>query len=194
MASETFSRIIETIPTLIETLSYPDNIVVEDTCLCWARLIDNCRSSKEHMERIVTAELLQKLIHLIPVPGRSNNNNNSNINNPSRRSSDGAFSHLLRIFHTISKYSPELSYQLLELDIVTCFYQIITGSTSVPTTTIEDTSNTNLSLNNRWRDSMLSMIGILVDLLPPLPTGKKEKMKKQRESDRLFFFVIYHYY
>ncbi|KAG2227218.1 hypothetical protein INT45_008462 [Circinella minor] len=166
MTSDTFPRIMDTLPILIETLSYPDNTVVEDTCLCWARLIESCRSSKEHMERIITTDLLEKLVHLMPVPGSSHSSS------PVRPgSSDGALHHLLKIFRIISKYSPEKSYQLLELDIVTCFYQIITGLTSIPTEeTIEGISNTTISLNNKWRDSMLSMITILVDLLPSLPT------------------------
>ncbi|KAI9252921.1 hypothetical protein BDA99DRAFT_486688 [Phascolomyces articulosus] len=177
VTSNAFTSIIEILPTLIETLSYPDNTVVEDTCLCWARLIDSCRSSKEHMERIVTTDLLQKMVHLIPVPGRRNaalpaGSNNSNSNNRNNRpggggGNGGAFGHLLRIFRTISKYSPQLSYQLLELDLVACFYQIMTGSSTVPTT-VKDMP-INFTLDNKWRDSMLAMMGILVDLLPPLP-------------------------
>ncbi|KAI7848614.1 hypothetical protein BDC45DRAFT_471059 [Circinella umbellata] len=165
ITSDTFSRIMDTLPILIETLSYPDNTVVEDTCLCWARLIESCRSSKEHMERIITTDLLKKLINLIPVPG-------SNHSTSLTRSgtSDGALNHLLKIFRIISKYSPKKSYQLLELDIVTCFYQIITGSTRIPTETAEGISNTTISLNSKWRDSMVPMISILVDLLPSLPT------------------------
>ena len=155
MTSSTFSRVIEVIPTLIETLSYPDNTVVDDTCLCWARLIDSCKTNKEQLERIITLDLLRKLVGLMPVPG------NANAVRPP------AFTHLLRIFRAISKHSPHLSYQLLDLDIATSFYQILTGSATMP----QNQESPNTLALGKWKDSMPSIMSTLVDLLPPLPTG-----------------------
>ncbi|KAI7885357.1 hypothetical protein K492DRAFT_123830 [Lichtheimia hyalospora FSU 10163] len=155
-----FSGIQQVIDILKETLSYPDQTVVDLTCLCWARLIDSCGANKMRIEQLITPHLLEKFIQLIPVNG-----SNNNTVRPS------AFNHLLRIFRAISRHSPHLTCQLLDLDLTSKFYQIITGASSMPDDMTDQIVN--VTVDTKWRDTVSTILKIIVDLLPPLPKGKR---------------------
>ncbi|KAI7902188.1 uncharacterized protein BX663DRAFT_552610 [Cokeromyces recurvatus] len=156
--ADAFSQVLEVTPTLMNTITYSDRSLVELTCLCWVRISESYRTNREFLERAITVELLKTLFGLIPVSG------NSNAVHPA------AFQDLLRIFRSISKASPQLSFELLKLGIIETFYCILTGASSAT-----DFSNTtvhphhHITLDSKWRDSVPNIIKIIVDLLPPLP-------------------------
>jgi E3 ubiquitin-protein ligase TRIP12 len=153
---DSFPQVLEVTPTLMNTITYSDRSVVELTCLCWVRISEGYRSNRECLERAINVDLLKILYGLIPIPG------NANAVHPA------TFQDLLRIFRSISKASPQLSFELLKLDIIESFYQILTGASSVP-----DFETTNaqhhITLDSKWRDSVPTIMKIIVDLLPSLP-------------------------
>ncbi|KAI8082723.1 uncharacterized protein BX664DRAFT_387876 [Halteromyces radiatus] len=159
------SQVLEIIPILTNTLTYSDRTVIELTCLCWARLAESYRSNPTAFEKVISMDVLKTMIGLLPVSGNSN----------AVRS--GTFNDILRVFRCVSKASPELGYQLLNLDIVGYFYQILTGAHNLPPSnevlhTGTPASLAMISLDNKWRDSLYTVLKIIIDLLPPLPKNE----------------------
>lgn len=153
---DSFPQVLEVTPTLMNTITYSDRSVVELTCLCWVRISEGYRSNRECLERAINADLLKILYGLIPIPG------NSNAVHPA------TFQDLLRIFRSISKASPRLSFELLKLGIVEAFYQILTGTSPVPDFEATNAQH-HITLDSKWRDSVPTIMKIIVDLLPSLP-------------------------
>lgn len=147
---DSFPQVMEVVPTLMNTMNYSDRSVIELSCLCWVRISESYRSNKEYLERAITVDLLKVLYGLLPVPG------NSNAVHPS------TFQDLLRIFRSISKASPQLGFELLKLNMIEGLCQILTG-TSAPV------PHQHITLDSKWRDSIPTIMKIIVDLLPPLP-------------------------
>lgn len=161
-------QVMEIIPTLTITLTYSDRTVVELTCLGWARLSERYRSNPSLFEKVISIDVLKTMIGLLPVPGNSN------------AARSGAFSDILRVFRSVSKTSPPLGYQLLNLDIVGYFYQILTGAANIPSSTDASSLQSSIivtSLDNKWQDSLYAILKIIIDLLPPLPKGNINNLK-----------------
>ena len=147
---DSFPQVMEVVPTLMNTMSYSDRSVIELSCICWVRISESYRSNKEYLERAITVDLLKVLYGLLPVPG------NSNAVHPA------TCQDLLRIFRSISKASPQLGFELLKLNMIDGLCQILTGtSTTVP--------HQHITFDSKWRDSIPTIMKIIVDLLPPLP-------------------------
>ncbi|KAI8337685.1 hypothetical protein BC941DRAFT_425909 [Chlamydoabsidia padenii] len=171
--SDSSQQVLEILPTLTTTLTYSDLTAVEVTCLCWARLSERYRSTPSLFEKAISIDVLKTMIGLLPVPG------NSNAARP------GAFNDILRVFRSVSKTSPPLGYQLLNLDIVGHFYQILTGAENIPSS-METSGDASLSsslavtttLDNKWQDSLYAILKIIIDLLPPLPKDQEFSWKR----------------
>lgn len=148
---EAFPQVMEVVPTLMNAMRYSDRSVIELSCLCWVRIAESYRSSKECLERAVSVDLLRVLYGLLPIPG------NANAVHP------GTCQDLLRIFRSIAKASPQLGFELLKLDMVQGLCHILTGTTA--TTAAQQ----HITLDSKWRDSIPTIMKIIVDLLPPLP-------------------------
>ncbi|OBZ82438.1 putative ubiquitin fusion degradation protein C12B10.01c [Choanephora cucurbitarum] len=164
--TESFSQVMEVVPTLMNTITYSDRSVVELTCLCWVRISESYRSHRECLERAISVDLLKILFNLIPISGHSNAVHPAALND------------LLRIFRSISKSSPQLSFELLKLGIIEAFYQILTGANTVPSSTIPQ----HITLDSKWRDAVPTIMKIIVDLLPPLPRDDMFSSRRFRTS------------
>ncbi|KAG0182755.1 Ubiquitin fusion degradation protein 4 [Apophysomyces sp. BC1034] len=169
MDTEAFSQVTEVIPTLMNTLSYSDRTIIELTCLCWVRLAESYRSSREHLEKVLSVDLLKTMMNLVPISG------NSNAVRPA------TFMDLLRVFRAIAKGSPKLGYELLKLNIVGILYQVLTGT---PALLAEepDQNIANINLDSKWHDSVPTIMKIVVDLLPSLPKDSIFSTKRFKEE------------
>lgn len=152
---DSYSQMQEILPTILNTVTYPDRTVVELTCLCWVRLAESYRSSREHLEKAVSVELLKKTMELIPLPG------NVNAVRPA------SFADILRLYRVVAKSSPTLGFELFKLDIIDKLYQVLTGTSPRSA----DTPTNDVSIDSKWRDSIHAIIRIFVDVLPPIPKG-----------------------
>lgn len=164
---DSFPQVMEITPILMNTISYSDRSVVELTCLCWVRISEGYRAHRDHLERAIPVELLKVLYGLIPISG------NANAVHPA------TFGDLLRIFRSISKASPQLSFELLKLGIIDSFYQILTGASHVPTPSEEFP---HITLDTKWRDSVPTIMKIIVDLLPSLPKDTMFSSRRFKEN------------
>ncbi|KAI8973176.1 hypothetical protein BDF20DRAFT_630803 [Mycotypha africana] len=170
---ESFSQVIEVVPILMNTIAHSDRSIIELTCLCWVRIAEGYRSHRASFERAISNDLLKILCKLLPVPG------NTNAVHP------GTFQDLLRIFRAISKASPQLSFELLQLGIIDSFYQILIGSATLPDlkyVSLAATSQQHITLDSKWRDSVPLIMKIIVDLLPPLPKDDLFSSKRFKQQ------------
>lgn len=170
--AESFSQVMEIIPTLMNTITYSDRSVVELSCLCWVRISESYRNNREELERAISVDLVKILFGLTPISG------NANAVHPA------TFQDILRIFRSISKASPQLSFELLRLGIVDSFYQILTGASNVPTYHADDKQQQqqHITLDTKWRDSVPTIMKIIVDLLPPLPKDTMFSSRRFKEN------------
>ncbi|GAA5801277.1 hypothetical protein HPULCUR_006723 [Helicostylum pulchrum] len=166
---DSFSQVMEITPTLMNTISYSDRSVVELTCHCWVRISESYRNQRESLERVITVDLLKVLFGLIPISGNSN------------AVHAGTFQDLLRIFRSISKASPQLSFELLKLGLIDAFYQILTGASTVPST-LDNEKPIHITLDTKWRDSVPTIMKTIVDLLPPLPKDDMFNSRRFKEG------------
>ncbi|ORX47415.1 hypothetical protein DM01DRAFT_1339048 [Hesseltinella vesiculosa] len=160
-------QILEILPTLRNTLTYSDRTVVELTCLCWARLAESFRHHRTCLEQVLSVDLLQSMLSLLPISG--------NVNAVRQ----GAFHDLLRVLRSVSKASPALGYELLKLDMVTYFYKILTGHLDLP----DPEHASALSLDTKWHDFTLLILKITIDLLPPLPKDGPFSRKRFQDME-----------
>ncbi|KAG1471228.1 hypothetical protein G6F56_002248 [Rhizopus delemar] len=162
-----FSQVIEVTPTLMNAMSYSDRTVIELTCVCWVRISESYRGQRESLERVISVELLKALFGLIPVSG------NANAVRPS------TFQDILRILRAVAKTSPQLSFELLKMDILGTFYHILTGSAAL---LAEQSKIAHVTLDSKWRESVPIIIKTMADLLPSLPKDGMFSSRRFKEN------------
>ncbi|KAI9024966.1 hypothetical protein CLU79DRAFT_745637 [Phycomyces nitens] len=167
--SDTFEQVMEVVPAFTSFITYSDRTIVELACLCWVRLAESYRNSRENLERAISPSLLSTTVSLLPVSG------NPNAVRPS------TFNDLLRFFRAVAKSSPTLACELIKADIISVFYQILTGA-PLPVDNI-DASVTITQLDSKWRDSVPSITKIFADLLPHLPKGDMFSSRRFKEVE-----------
>ncbi|KAI7870841.1 hypothetical protein BDF14DRAFT_1770296 [Spinellus fusiger] len=164
----TFDQIMEVVPNFTGYINYPDRTIVELACLCWVRLAESYRNHKELLEKAIQPPLLHAMMQLLPVSGNPN----------AVRSS--TFTDLLRFFRSVAKSSPTLACELLKIDIIGIFYQILTNTAESPTL---DSAPVHTQLDSKWRDSAPTITKIVADLLPHLPKGNMFSSKRFKEHE-----------
>src|ERR1700709_2140978 len=65
ISSDAFAQVQEIVPTLINTITYSDQRVVEQSCLCWLRLAKSFKHYRESLETIVSQDLLKTIVGFI---------------------------------------------------------------------------------------------------------------------------------
>ncbi|KAL1920442.1 uncharacterized protein VTP21DRAFT_819 [Calcarisporiella thermophila] len=155
---DAFESVREVVPILEQTMHSSDQRVVEQTCLCFVRLADTFKGNAGQLEAIISKGLLESIIELL-IPRSSNA-----IISPS------IFTQLLRLLNVVSHSSPNLGFELLEMNIVDVLFQVITGhmfpteiSSALPPVVIQ------AHIIHRPREQLYEVLGVICELLPSLP-------------------------
>ncbi|KAG5636235.1 hypothetical protein H0H81_008716 [Sphagnurus paluster] len=173
VASEHFPMIKGVWPIIRNCLTYSDQRLVEFACLCVIRVVDSYyRVSIENLEALVDTDLIHTVNQLLLPAG------GSPIIAPN------TYTLLLRTLATSARASSKITVALLEADIVDTLYQILTGVLpSAVETGEEQGSGVNgqglgggladmtvmENLAHRPKDQVEEALGLISELMPPLP-------------------------
>lgn len=162
-------------PIIRNCLSYADQRLVEFACLCVIRVIDSYhRSGIENLETLVDTPLIRAVNHLLLPAGGS----------PIVASN--TYTLLLRALATSARASPKITLALLDADVVDTLYQILTGvlpsAANSSTEQGDGVGGQGLgggladmtvmeNLAHRPKDQVEEALGLISELLPPLPKG-----------------------
>jgi len=154
---DSFPVIRDVMPILLNVLSSHDQKVVEQGCLCVTRVIDSFKHSPDKLEQLVDPPLLRAVLGLL-LPGTTN--------------LIGANIHteFLRVLAIVARASPNLSAELLKMNVVDTLYQILTG-VSPPTETSTASSKIDgvvimQALIHRPREQVFETLNVICELLP----------------------------
>ncbi|KAI9062557.1 hypothetical protein FKP32DRAFT_1593207 [Trametes sanguinea] len=170
---EHFSMIRAVWPIIRNCLGYSDQRLVEFACLCVIRIIDSYyRSSPEHLEALVDAELIRAVnMLLLPAGG-------------SPLIAASTYTLLLRALATCARVSPKITLVLLEAGIVDTLYQILTGVLPPASDGVEEQGDAAggqglgggladmtvmENLAHRPKDQIEEALSLVSELMPPLP-------------------------
>lgn len=164
ISSDAFAQVQEIVPILTNTITYSDQRVVEQSCLCWLRLVKSFKHQRESLEAIVSQDLLKTIVGFIAGSGSSNS------------ISPQVFSSLMQFLSMVAKSSPTLRLQLLNENIIDILFHILTGSAPPPAEDYQSTIVVS-SIATKSNNSIFEILDILVGLLPDLPTDGVFNMK-----------------
>lgn len=176
-SADSFPMIKEVWPIIRNCLSYADQRVVDYASLCVIRVIESYhRSNADKLEILFDADLIRAVAALLLPAGGSS---------PVPAST---FTLLLRGLATAARASPAITVSLLEADIVTILYQILTGV--LPSAHGNDEQGNSTSgqglgggladmtvmqnLAHRPKEQVEEALTLVSELLPPLPKGMLE--------------------
>jgi E3 ubiquitin-protein ligase TRIP12 len=174
VSPEHFSMICGVWPIIRNCLTYSDQRLVEFSCLCVIRVIDSYhRSSIENLESLVDRDLIQAVnMLLLPAGG-------------SPLIASNTYTLLLRALATSARSSPKVAITLLEAGIVDTLYQILAGVLPPSSDGAEQGGTesgqgllgglTDMAvmdnLAHRPKDQVEEALGLVSELMPPLPKG-----------------------
>ncbi|KAF9047194.1 hypothetical protein BDZ89DRAFT_1058246 [Hymenopellis radicata] len=160
-------------PIIRNCLTYSDQRLVEYACLCVIRVIDSYhRSSTENLEVLVDIQLIGAVNQLLMPAGGS------------PMIASNTYTLLLRALATAVRCSPKITVALLEADIVSTLYQILTGVLPPQSDTGYEHGGTSdgqglgggladmtvmENLAHRPKDQVEEALSLISELLPPLP-------------------------
>lgn len=162
-------------PIIRNCLTYSDQRLVEYACLCVIRVVDSYhRSSTENLESLVDIELIGAVNQLLMPAGGS------------PMIASNTYTLLLRALATAVRCSPKITVALLEADIVSTLYQILTGVLPPQSNASLEQGGTSEgqglgggladitvmeNLAHRPKDQVEEALSLISELLPPLPKG-----------------------
>jgi E3 ubiquitin-protein ligase TRIP12 len=154
---ESFPTVRDVMPTLLTTLSSSDQRVVEQASRCVARIVDSFRFQESKLEALVKPELLRAVLRLL-LPG------STNMIGPQIHTS------FLRVLSISARASPQLSVELLKMNVVDTLYQILTG-VSAPSGTEDAASKIDKNVIMQAiirspRDQIFETLNVICELLP----------------------------
>lgn len=164
ISSDAFAQVQDIVPILTNTITYSDQRVVEQSCLCWLRLAKSFKHQRESLEAIVSEDLLKTMVGFIVGSGSSNS------------VGPQVFSSLMQFLSMVAKSSPTLRLQLLNENIIDILFHILTGSVPPPAEDLQSTVVIS-SIAAKSNNSIFEILDILVGLLPDLPTDGVFSMK-----------------
>ncbi|KAF9361495.1 Ubiquitin fusion degradation protein 4 [Mortierella sp. AD094] len=141
---DSITMVQDILPNLENIIQYSDQKIVEQTCLCFVRLADSYKSNVGHLQTIITETILRSILSLLSP--------NANV-----------------VVGTIAEYSPTLGFALLEMDIVDTLFLVLTGVHAPDTNGENDGPLTVSNIGSRPKEQVSDIIGIITELLPPLP-------------------------
>lgn len=162
-------------PIIRNCLTYADQRVVDYASLCVIRVIDSYnRSYADKLEALIDTDLIHAVASLLlPAGGSSLVPANT-------------FTLLLRGLATAARASPTITVSLLEADIVTILYQILTGVLPSSHDDSDEQGNSATgqglgggladmtvmqNLAHRPKEQVEEALTLISELLPPLPKG-----------------------
>lgn len=173
VSSEHFSQILGVWPIIRNCLSYSDQRLVEFACLCVIRVIDSYhRSSVVNLESLVDTDLIRAILQLLLPAGGS------------PMIAPNTFTLLIRALATCARASPKITVALLEADVVETVYQILTGVLPSATDNHSEQGDSSSgqglgggladmtvmeNLAHRPKDQVEETLGLISELMPPLP-------------------------
>ncbi|KAF9269117.1 hypothetical protein L218DRAFT_1040523 [Marasmius fiardii PR-910] len=173
VSSEHFSQILGVWPIIRNCLSYSDQRLVEFACLCVIRVIDSYhRTSVGNLESLVDTDLIRAILQLLLPAGGS------------PMIAPNTFTLLIRALATCARASPKITVALLEADVVETVYQILTGvlPSAAESHSEQGDSSTGQGLGgsladmtvmenlaHRPKDQVEETLGLISELMPPLP-------------------------
>ena len=154
---DSFPIIRDAMPILLNVLSSHDQKVVENGCLCVTRIIDSFKNHHDKLEELVQPELLKAILRLL-LPGTTN------LIGPN------IHTEFLKVLAIVARASPQLSVELLKMDVVDTLYQILTG-VSPPSDTVDAAAKINSvvvmqALIHRPREQVQETLSVICELLP----------------------------
>lgn len=168
LSVDSFDSVKEVIPILKNTLTYSDSRLVEQACLAITGVVESFRHHPDKLETLLTSDLLTAVAALL-VPGQ----------NPTVAAVDpSTHPKILKLLSTAAKSSPEIAIALVEADIVSTLYNLLTGI-SPPSEEeglqgikkhLEDDDM--LVLNNlvhRSKEVVQETLSLINEILPSLP-------------------------
>jgi E3 ubiquitin-protein ligase TRIP12 len=157
ISSDAFGQVQEIVPILTNTITYSDQRVVEQSCLCWLRLAKSFKHQRESLEAIVSEDLLKTMVGFIAGSGSSNS------------VGPQVFSSLMQFLGIVAKSSPTLRVKLLSENVVDILFHILTGGVAPPTEDLQSTIVVS-SIAPKSNNAIFEILDILVGLLPDLPS------------------------
>lgn len=170
VSTEHFPMIRGVWPIIRNCLAYSDQRLVEFACLCVIRAIDSYyRASTDNLESLVDADLIKAVNQLLLPAGGS------------PLIAANTYTLLLRALATSARASPKITLALLEADIVTILYHILTGVLP-PSDEGSVSSGQGFgggladmtvmeNLAHRPKDQVEEALSLISELMPPLPKG-----------------------
>ncbi|KAF9584211.1 Ubiquitin fusion degradation protein 4, partial [Lunasporangiospora selenospora] len=156
MHQDSISMVKDVLPNLENIIQYPDQKIVEQACLCFVRLADSYKSNAAHLQTIITENILRAVLSLLSP--------HSNV-----VVGPQIYTLLLRFLGTIAENSSALGFMLLEMDIVDLLFLILTGLNTPQTCNSSQETLKVPSISTRPKDQLTEIIGVITELLPPLP-------------------------
>ncbi|KAF9908784.1 Ubiquitin fusion degradation protein 4 [Linnemannia zychae] len=156
MHQDSLAMVKDILPNLENLLTYPDQKIVEQVCLCFVRLADSFKSNAAHLQSIITETVLRTILSLLSP--------NANV-----VVGPHIYTLLLHFLSTMAEHSPPLAFALLEMDIVDTLFLTLTG-THTPRDCGENSGALNIpNVGSRPKEQVSEIIGIVSQLLPALP-------------------------
>lgn len=168
LTPESFTMVRDVMPIVKNVLGYSDQRVVEQACLAVVRIVESYRHYPDKLEALLTADILASIRVL--------------LNPDSTTVGTGTYTQTLKMLSTASRASPAVAIALVELNIANTLYHLLTG-VAPPELTDEagiqvvhkdgDVSDIFVMQNlvQRPKEQIQETLGLVCELLPPLPKG-----------------------
>lgn len=174
-SSENFAMIREVFPIIRNVLGYSDQRLVEFACLCVIRTVESFyRSSPELLDNILDFDTIKAINSLLLPAGGS------------PLVSPATYTSFLRVLASSAKVSPKTAIALLEADLVSTLYQILTGV--LPPSSDDNSEQGSSSsgqglgggladmaimqnLAHRPKEQVEEALSLICELMPPQPKG-----------------------
>ncbi|KAJ6027994.1 hypothetical protein N7540_003570 [Penicillium herquei] len=166
LPQDSFPVVRDVMPTLLNVLSSNDPKVVEQGCLCVSRIVESFKYRPQSLEELIEPAMLKAVLRLL-LPGTTN------LIGPH------VHTQFLRVLAIVCKASPNLSIQLLKMDVVDTLYQILTGVSppqDVDSTAVKmDSVLVMQALIHRPREQVLEALNVICELLPGVPNREASR-------------------
>ncbi|EGO22225.1 hypothetical protein SERLADRAFT_357165 [Serpula lacrymans var. lacrymans S7.9] len=173
VSAEQFPMIRGVWPIIRNCLGYADQRLVDYACLCVIRVIDSYyRTATENLESLLDKDTIKAINSLLMPAGGS------------PLVPANTYTLLVRALATAARASPKITVTLLQADIVGTLYQILTGVLPSASEGWEEQGGVSggqglgggmadmtvmENLANRPKDQIEEALGLVSELMPPLP-------------------------